>query len=197
MSNEMLPKYSTILFTQVWNKVEDFKTDLAASPFAGTISASNPDNVSILFYLLYARYGNNPIANRDVNQWKFKIFSIIYQYGPTWEKRLDIQAKLRAINDDDLLKGSRAIFNHAFNPSTVPSTGSLDELTYINDQSTSNYKKSKMDAYMQLWELLRTDVTEQFLNQFKKCFKVFVSSEQPLLYVTDLSEGDLGADEEE
>jgi hypothetical protein len=129
-------------------------------------------------------------------QWKFKIFSVMFQYGPTWEKRLDIQAKLRAISDDDLLKGSKAIFNHAFNPSSTPSTGSLDELTFINDQSTSNYKKSKMDAYMQLWELLDTDVTEEFLAQFKKCFKLFVSSEQPLLYETDYDE-ELEEDEEE
>lgn len=188
MANEMLPQYSTVLFTDVWDDVDTFKYDLANSPFAACISTSTPDNVSLVFYLLYARYGNNPIANRDINQWKFKIFSIMFQYGPTWEKRLDIQSKLRAISDDDLLKGSKAIFNHAFNPSTAPSTASLDELTYINDQSTSNYKKSKMDAYMQLWELLDNDVTEDFIKRFKVCFKIFVSSERPLLYVTDLSE---------
>jgi len=190
MPNEdlMIPQYSTIKFTDVWEDVDDFKSDLADSPFAGSLSTSSPDNVSILFYLLYARYGNNPIANLDITQWKFKVFSVIFQYGPTWQKRLDIQGKLRSLTDADILSGSKAIFNHAFNPSTAPSTGSLDELSYINDQSTSNYKKSKMDAYMQLWELLRTDVTEDFLNQFKKCFKIFVSSEQPLLYISENEE---------
>lgn len=198
-NDELIPQYSTITFTDVWDSVEDFKEDLADSPFAGCIhygetvgTAPNqttyPDNVSLVFYLLYARYGNNPIANHDITQWKFKIFSVIFQYGPTWEKRLDIQAKLRNLTDDEILKGSKAIFNHAFNPSTVPSTGSLDELNYINDQSTSNYKKSKMDAYMQLWELLRTDITEDFLNQFKKCFKLFVSAESPMLFVSENSE---------
>jgi len=195
MANNMLPQYSTVLFTDVWDNVETFKSDLADSPFAACISVSEPDNVSLVFYLLYARYGNNPIANRDVNQWKYKIFSIMFQYGPTWEKRLDIQSKLRAISDEDLLKGSKAIYNHAFNPSTAPSTASLDELTFINDQNTSHYKKSKMDAYMQLWELLRTDVTESFLNQFKKCFKIFVSSEKPVLFVTD-NEDEIIGDEE-
>lgn len=187
-NEEMIPQYSTITFTDVWDNVDDFKDDLAKSPFNGCISSSNPDNVSKLFYLLYARYGNNPIANHDITQWKFKIFGVMFQYGPTWEKRLDIQAKLRGLTDDDILKGSKAIYNHAFNPSTVPSTGSLDELSYINDQSTSNYKKSKMDAYMQLWELLKTDITENFLNQFRKCFKIFVSAERPMLFVSDTSE---------
>lgn len=187
-TNSMLPQYSTVLFTDIWDDVDEFKTDFAASPFTGAISATSPDNVSIVFYLLYARYGNNPIANRDINQWKFKIFSIIYQFGPTWEKRLDIQANLRALTEDDIILGSKAIFNHALNPSTVPSTGSLEELNYINDQSTSNYKKSKMDAYMQLWGLLDNDVTEDFIKRFRVCFKTFVSPEQPLLYVTDNSD---------
>lgn len=191
MNNEMLPQYSTYLFTDIWDDVDEFKSDFADSPFAGAVSTSNPDSVSTIFYLLYARYGNNPIANRDITQWKFKIFSVIFQYGPTWEKRLDIQKKLRNISDSDLLLGGKSVFNHAYNPSTTPSTSSLDELTYINDQNTSNYKKSKMDAYMQLWELLRTDVTEEFLNEFKKCFKIFVSPERPLLYATDFDEDNI------
>lgn len=192
MNNEMLPQYSTVLFTDIWDNVDDFKSDLADSPFAGCISTSNPDNVSIVFYLLYARYGNNPIANLDELQWKFKIFSTIFQYGPTWEKRLDLQGKIRSLTESDLLTGSKAIHNHAFNPSTAPSTSSLTELTYINDQQTSSFKKNKLDAYTQQWDMLETDVTEDFLNKFKKCFKIFVSPERPLLYVSELTE-----DEEE
>jgi len=184
----MTPQYSTVLFTEVWDDVDEFKTDLAASPFAGSISAADPDNVSLVFYLLYARYGNNPIANRDVNQFKYKIFSVIFQFGPTWEKRLDIQSKLRAISDEDLLKGSKAIYNAALNPSTTPSTSTLEELTYINSQNTTNYKKSKMDAYAQLWELLSTDVTGAFIEKFKICFKQFVAPERPLIYVTEETE---------
>ena len=179
----MLPQYSTILFTDVWNSYQDFLEDFNDSPFAGSITKTE-----ILFYLLYARYGNNPIANRDTHQFKFKIFSVIYQYGPTWEKRLAIQEDLRGLSGDDLLKGAKAIYNTALNPSTAPSTGSLDDLTYINSQNTTNYKKSKMDAYAQLWALLETDVTEDFLAKFKKCFKVFVAPEKPLLFVTEEDE---------
>lgn len=179
---EMLPQYSTVTFTEVWDSYEDFASDLGNSPFNGCITS---DNEEILFYLLYGRYGNNPIANRDISQWKYKMFSVIFQYGPTWEKRMAIQSELRGLTGDDLLKGSRAIYNHAFNPSTTPSTSSLDELTFINDQNTTNYKKSKMDAYEQLMALLEVDVTEEFLNKFKKCFKVFVAPEEPLLYVTE------------
>ncbi len=180
--NRIIPEYSTVLFTDVWDDVEEFTSDLSESPFADSISA---DSVSLVFYLLYARYGNNPIANRDVNQFKFKIFSVIFQYGPTWEKRLEIQKALRELDITELMKGSKAIYNTALNPSTAPSTGSLEELNYINSQNTTNYKKSKMDAYTQLLDLLETDVTEDFIVKFRKCFKVFVAPEKPLLFVTE------------
>ena len=189
MSNvEMKPQYSTVLFTNVWASVNDFLNDYQNIGIPVSIKVDT--SASTLYYLLYARYGNNPIANQDITQFKYKLFSLVFQYGPTWEKRLDIQAKLRAISDDDLLKGSKPIYNTALNPSTAPSTSSLDELTYINSQNTTNYKKSKMDAYAQLWDLLDTDVTGDFLNKFKVCFKQFIRPENPLLYITDSEEGE-------
>lgn len=187
MPNEMLPKYSTVLFTDVWEEVNDFAYDYQHIGIPTTISVAN---AIVLYYLLYARYGNNPIANYDEEQWKYKIFSVIWQYGPSWEKRLDIQAKLRALSEDDLIKGSKAIYNHAYNPNQAPSTSTLEEVEYINDQNTTNYKKSKMEAYAQLWDLIDTDVTAEFLGRFQKCFKQFVAPERPLLYVTPIDEED-------
>lgn len=187
----MPPQYSTMTFTDVWDDVADFKIEFAASPFTGSITdgtGNTKDNVSLVFYLLYAKYGNNPIANRDINQFKFKIFGLIFQFGPTWEKRLDIQEKLRSLSESDLITGNKAIYNTALNPATSPTTGSLEELNYINSQNTTNYKKGKMEAYGQLWELLDTDVTGEFIDRFKICFKTFVKPEKPLVYVTDAEE---------
>ena len=196
------PQYSTMLFTDVWSSVIDFKYDyeqagIYTEPVLGenqkVIKAGtklSDASINLLFYLLYSKYGNNPIANRDVNQFKFKVFSIIFQYGPTWEKKLDIQESLRALGEEDIQKGSKAIYNTALNPSTQPSNGSLEELNYINSQNTTNYKKSKLEAYGQLWVLLDTDVTGDFINKFKVCFKQFVRPEKPLLYITESEEGE-------
>lgn len=120
------------------------------------------------------------------------MFSIIFQYGPAWEKRLDIQAKLRELNENnpEFRKGSKAIYNQAMNPATEPTTAQLDELTYINQQNTTNYNKSLMDAYAQLWGLLDTDVTEDFLKKFQKLFKQFVMPEHTYIYVTEDEEDD-------
>ena len=51
------------------------------------------------------------------------------------------------MSEDDLVKGSKQIVNHSYNPSTAPSTSTLEELTTINEQNTNNYKKGKLDAY--------------------------------------------------
>lgn len=72
----MLPQYSTKLFTDVWNEVDAFISDYHKYG-EGIPNKISDDNAKLLFYLLYSRYGNNPIANYDLNQFKMKIFSII------------------------------------------------------------------------------------------------------------------------
>lgn len=186
----MLPEYDTVLFCDVWDNSDDFKTDYKASAFYDAVTSHlnnslSDDNIVKLFWLLFARYGNNPIANRDKNQFIAKVFATIFQYGPTWQKRLDTQIKIRELTVDDIRLGSKAIYNAAQNPSTEPSTSTLEEITYINSQNTTNYKKSPLDGYSMLLELLDTDVTKEFIDKFKVCFKTFVQPERPLIYVSE------------
>ena len=193
MSNiNMIPQYNTKLFTEVWSSAGSFVYDLTNSGIVTSYGAMpiKSSSAQTLYYLLYARYGNNPIANLDEEQFKYKVFGIIFSYGPTWEKRLDIQDKLRKLQESDIIAGSKAIYNTALNPSQAPSTASLEELEYINSQNTTNYKKSKMDAYAQLWDLLDVDVTQEFLNKFKVCFKLVVRPERVMIYETEEDEDD-------
>ena len=312
--NKMIPQYDTKLMTEVWSDASGFLTDYQNVGIPTTISNQN---ATTLYYLLYARYGNTPIANYDENQWKYKMFSIIFQYGPTWEKRLDIQTTLRGLQIADLVDngsyralssqsgtetssktgsdnntrtlnttekntGTSAlantgtdttastgtqsvartgtvgttgetedIKNHAFNPSTAPAQNAYSPLSYINEQhatkndvnstvtnnltdtttndlenqtthnttstttndlsrsdtgtikddrtitdSTSAENSSqnetttvmtagKLKAYEKLLELLETDVTGEFINKFKVCFKQFVMPERHMIYVTE------------
>lgn len=92
------------------------------------------------------------------------------------------------MSEDDLVKGSKQILNHSYNPSTTPSTATLEELTTINEQNTSNYKRGKIDAYSFLWDLLDTDVTNEFISKFNSLFLIIVEPQLPLWYVTDLNE---------
>lgn len=175
--------YRTRTFANIFPSAEEFTSVITEMPFD-----KETIDLNLVYYLLYARYGNSNIAFSDENQFKFSVGSIIFQYGLTWTKRLDVQKKLRALSEADLLLGGKAIHNHSFNPSTVPSTQTLEELTTINDQNTTNYKKSKMEAYAYLMELLETDVTEEFIGKFKKLFISVLAPDYPLLYENTITE---------
>lgn len=194
----MIPMYSTKKFSDVWEDATSFSNDYKASPLYDYVAAtqSTPaqlnnsltdDNITKLYYLLYARYGNNPIANLDENQFKFKVYSIIFEYGPNWQKQLDIQNTLRNLSDDDMEKGQFAIYNQAYHDATAPSTNTTQELDYINNQNTSRMKKGKLNAYNELLLLLKTDVTKQFIDRFTNLFKKFLYS-RPAIYVTNIEE---------
>lgn len=184
----MIPKYSTMTFSQVWDEASKFVADFKASPFYRADQLVKDDNLTLTYYLLYNKYGNSPIANRDLNQFKFKTFGTIMQFGPAWEQKLEIQAKIRSLglaDDSEIYKGSKAIYNHAYNPETEPSTGDLDEINYVNEQNTTNYKKSKLEGLATLAEVLRDDVTSSYIDKFRKLFKQFVMPIPHAIYVEE------------
>lgn len=180
--------YRTRTFAEIFPSVADFLTAYNGEQIPAKLSE---ETATTLYYLLYARYGNSHIAYDDENQFRYALLSTIFMYGPAWEKRLEIQDNLRGLTEAELLQGSKAIYNHAYNPSTQPSTGTLEEINYINDQNTTNYKKSKISAYADLLALLETDVTESFIYHFKKLFITIVAPDYPLLYVQDEGENEV------
>ena len=182
----MKPMYDTKLFTDIYPRVDEFMQDYNSVAFPKTISDAN---AMTCYYLLYSKYGNSPIANLDENQFKYKLFSIIFMYGGMWEKQLEMQIEIRKLSIDDIMKGNKTIWNKALNPNTEPSTSALEEIQEINEQNVQTQKKSIADAYVLLNELLEARFNEDFIERFRICFKQFVIAEFPVLYEDD-SEGD-------
>lgn len=191
----MIPRYSTMTLTDVWDEASKFLDEYKASPFYNAADCSLLDsNITLTYYLLFNKYGNTPIANMDVNQFKFRVFGTIMQYGPTWEQKLKIQAKLRSLGLDDnseIYKGSKAIYNHANNPETTPTTADLEEINYINDQNTSNYKKSKLEGLALFADSLRDDVTSSYIDKFRKMFKQIVFIVPHIIYESEEEEDEV------
>lgn len=175
-------KYDSPTFTEVWNNVDDFLNDYND---VGIPTKISQENVTTLFYLLYAKYGNSTIAFTDVGQFKYNVMSIIFMYGPTWEERLSLQEKLRNLSDEEIAQGSKAIYNQALNPGTAPTTANLEELNFINSQNTTNYKKGKMEAIALKWDLLATDVTNKFLTKFKPLFRKILDPLNGVKFITE------------
>lgn len=184
----LLPRYNTKLFSDIFPEYSDFKNcfDNDFDSYAKDIIKST--SLQTLYYLLYARYGNNPIVNKTEDIFKAKIVAITFQKGPTWERRLEIQKSLRELTEAELLTGAKTILNKALHPETEPDTQYLEELTYINSQDVSNQKRSKIDAYAYLYDVLRLDVTEEFIQSYAKLFSKFVSPTISRIYVNDIEE---------
>ena len=181
--------FRTRTFAEIFPDLETFKEYYDTVPIQHLLTSE--DTLTNIYYLLYAKYGNSHIAMSDENQFIFAVMSTIFMYGPSWEKRLEVQYKLRTMTDEQLLLGGRAIYNHSFNPSTAPSTDTLEELTTINEQNTTNYKKSRLESYANLITLLETDVTEEFIGKFKKLFLTIVAADYPLLYESTITEEEI------
>ena len=164
------------IFIQLYNDITE--------NFITIDKLKNPNNSTIksIYYLLYARYGDSHIAADNENQFLYALMSTIIMYGPSWERKLEIQKSLRQLTDDEINKGTSIIFNHANNPGSEPSTDSLNSLKYIDEQTTNTYKKGKVEGYATLWEILKTDITNDFIKKFEKLFIVVAATDEPLLY---------------
>lgn len=187
--NKLYGNYRTRTLNDIYGDIDSFKTDLNYYSEIGlNPNFNNNKTVDTLFYLLCGKYGNSHIANADENQFKLKLFSYVFQFAPYWEKSLDIQNKLRSLTEEEILAGSKQITSHAYNPSTEPSGPNVvnGEILSVNEQHKNKFTKGKVNAYGELFYMLRSDVTEEFLGKFKRLFIYIVEPESPLWYVTDI-----------
>lgn len=172
-------------FNEIFTNVNDFIEVYNDSPITKVLPIAGNDygaDATTLYYMLFARYANSPIASSSEEQFVARLMLTIFQYAPTWAKRLEVQNKLRALTDEDLLKGGKAFYNHALNPSTAPVNDTTEALPKIDDQSVTSYLKSKMEGYSMLATLLETDVTREFLDQFEVLFNPLVMPDRPICY---------------
>ena len=184
MSN-LYGNFRTRTFSEIWDNADDFVSDYENNGLPALIST---ENANTLYYLLYSKFGNSHIASSDEERFKYSLFRVVWEYGPAWQKKLELQAKLRGFSETELLEGSKQIYNSAQNPSSQPGTFSDEELKYINNQNVAKAKKGKLEAYSLLLDMLEDDVTEPFLRKFDKLFLTIVIPELPLWYVSDEDE---------
>ena len=183
---DMLPKMNHKHFSQFWG--EDADAFLAEAKSNGIPLKISDATTTTLYWLLLAEFANSTIANADENQFKNRLFATIFRYGPTWEKRLEVQDKIRALTEEEIARGAKQIINKAEHPGTEPSTSSLEELTFIHEQNVVNYKRDKLTGYSNLISLLETDVTAAFIDRFRPLFLKCVAPQHPVLYRNEIEE---------
>ena len=172
--------YRNEKFTDIYPDVQTFLTEYKTSPLYD--EEMQDTNLMKLYYLLYAKYGNSTIASSDINQFKYKLYSIIYDQGPIWQKYLYIQKQLRSLSNDEILKSSEYINSHAYNPGQYMNDNGI--LDYINDQTKSTTYNATINGYYSYLNTLNS-FTETFLDMFKSLFLTVVAPEKPGWYGMD------------
>lgn len=182
--------YNTKTFSDVFPDFESFKHCFDNDFQAYAKDCISATSLKTLYWILYSRYCDNPIVNYSIINFKAKMVSNTYQKGPAWERKLSLQKSLRDLTETDLLAGARTIFNRAVHPEAEPGTDTDTELSYINAQDVSKQRRSKLDAYSYLQDVLKTDVTEEFIKSYAKLFSKFVSPTVTRIYENDIEEED-------
>ena len=188
----MIQLYNTKLFNQVWSNSTDFKADYTSYE-TGISNLNKVDDkyVVLTWQLLASKFASTPIRSDSVDQFKLAVFGIMASEAPTWARRLELQKSVRDLTEADLLAGETSIANRAENPDEAPTTNTMDELTYINVQTTSKQKRSKIQAYAMLDSLLQDDLCETYVHRFNSLFKrVYVPA--TYVYTTEESEEEEG-----
>ena len=137
-----------------------------------------------IYFILTSRFANDHIKISDEQRFKLEVCSRIMQYGPQWQRLMALQDKLLNLSDDDLINGHTTIYNHAMHPDTDPTTQTLDELEYIDDQNVTKFKRDGIDAFSRLMPWLEDKATADFLRHFENLFVVVAYGRQDI-YVSE------------
>lgn len=184
--------FDNVTFSDLWSTKEEFVNSYKEVGFPQTYDGGTyvtDDDLKLIWLLLIGRFADSTIKPFNTyGAFKVRFMSRVWQHAPAWKKNLDIQNKLRSLSledGSDIYKGSSAIYNSAMNPNTTPGTGTDQELNFINNQNVTKHKKSKLEGLALLSELLKNDVTEQFLRRFDDFFKTIIYTGKEYMYVTE------------
>lgn len=191
MDNSLFQSFDNITFSQLYPTQEEFVNQYKVVGFPQEYTGGtyvSDDDLRLIWLLLIGRFADSVIKPYNTyGAFQVRFMSRVWQHAPAWKKNLDIQNKLRSmsLNDDSpIYEGSKAIYNSAINPGTIPGTGTSEELNFINGQNVTKHKRSKLEGLALLTDLLKNDVTEQFLSRFDDFFKTIIYSGRELLYET-------------
>lgn len=193
-NNSYFQSFDNITFSDLWSTSEDFIQAYKDTGLPQTYVNSDGTNgtyvddetLNLIWLLMVGRFADSTIKPYNTyGAFQIRFMSRVWQHAPAWKKELDIQNKLRSMSLDEgspIYEGSKAIYNTALNPGTQPTQ---EELNYINSQNTTKYKKSKLEGLAILTDLMKKDVTEEFLRRFDDFFKTIIYSGRTLLYEGD------------
>lgn len=185
--------FDNVTFSELYSTQEEFVNQYKVVGFPQEYEGGtyvSDDDLKLIWLLLIGRFADSVIKPYNTyGAFQVRFMSRVWQHAPAWKKNLEIQNKLRSMSLEEgspIYEGGRALYNSAINPSTQPGTDTNEELNFINNQNVTKHKKSKLEGLAILSDLLKNDVTEQFLRRFDDLFKTIVYTGRTLIYETEI-----------
>lgn len=184
--------YNNRTFSEIFPDAETFADYYDMSGLKVEVSRISDEMVPVLYYLMLSRWANSHPKSSDEGRFIMSLFGIVMMYGPSWEARLKVQKEFRdLIGTDELFNGATSINNHALNPGGAPTMDAFDPLNKINDQTANRRIKPKLEAYSGLMAMIKTDVSDQFLDKFDGLFRNMLEPDGNLYYTTTPEEQEI------
>lgn len=174
-------KSTRLKFKDVFTNQNDFINAVGYLESDGTIYEGTSKVTPVLsddqtyqcYYLLMSRYYDSTFKLTDKDSIARRFGAILASYGAVWAKHKEINQKVRNMSEDEIIEGQTSVSNNASNPSIEPSTQTLEELTYIDNQLVNKTKRSKLNAYEQFKDMIDSEKDEWLINKFKDLFIKF------------------------
>lgn len=181
----------TMSLDDIYSDYETFINDFNTFKDLQQISFKNAEFLKHIYLILLGEYASSSISNMSVDQFKIRFWTRVNQYGPQYERELEIQKDLIGLTEKDLEESSSVIYNSAINPASTVEDPSSTLIKELNTQNTTFHKRSKLDAYAYLKSLLDKNLSSEFVSKFKGLFTYIYAGPQ-LYYKTYISEEDDG-----
>lgn len=162
--------YPTMTLADIFPKFADLSTFYTQTGLPNRFLDYQDYNLETAYFMLMSEFASAHIKSTSVDLFKLRFAKLLFEYVPVWQREMYFQSKLLTMSDEELIKGSRTVHNHANHPGSVPSTASLEELTYIDNQTTSNYVKNVPEAIREHIYSINYNPTEEFINKFRGLF---------------------------
>ena len=180
--------YRTRTFGQIFPDLTTFQNFFTNCPIPSRLLTGTEYakyDITVIYGLLVSEYFGSHIAHSSEDWFKLRVMQTIFEYAPTWQREMVLQDKLMKATDAELRSGAYSLHNHAMHPSTAPSTGTDDELTYIDDQNVNKWKKDFVKSFVEGSAGLDDSSTRRFINHFKKLFIKFIVPTGNTIYEED------------
>lgn len=137
------------------------------------------------YFMIMAEFASAHIKSSSIDLFKLRFCKLIFEHVPVWQREMYFQNKLLQMSDDELLAGSKAIHNHASHPGSVPSTASLEALSYIDAQTATNYVKNAPEAINEHIYAINYNPTDRLLDAFRGLFTDVLYASDTHYYVEE------------